>query len=93
MAEFYVTFDWQEKHYLAIVVARERPERLQFATPDDLNAAMNALDHEWTLLSQVQISYEFPEECLETMAEAGALKQMRKPDWPLVTGRTFPGLA
>ena len=93
MAEFYVTFDWQEQHYLAIVVAPERPTSLQFATADELNAAMDSLGHDWELWSVMQVPYDVPADWLEEMAKTGALKKRRKPDWPLVTGRTFPDLA
>ena len=77
MAEFYVTYARDEGRYLALVIAPERPAILQFASREDLHAAMDALGHAWQL--QFEMPGEGSADWLERMAQAGALKPVPRP--------------
>ena len=70
--EFYVTYARDECRYLALVIAPERPATLQFASREDLHAAMDGLGHAWQL--QFEIPGDGSADWLERMAQAGALR-------------------
>jgi hypothetical protein len=80
MSELYVTYDGQGAHYLAIIVAPERPASFQFSTRDDLEMAMDSLGNDWELWSPIQVSYAVPNEWLEQLAELRSMKATQKPD-------------
>jgi hypothetical protein len=77
MAEFYVTYDRDGEHFLAIVVGPGRPPSLQFASREELHTAMDALGHSWQL--QCEIRGEVSSDWLEQMAKIGALKPLPRP--------------
>ena len=55
MAEFYVTYDWNGLHYIAIVAAPQQPPFSQFSNYEELHTTMDALGHEWMM------TYEMPD--------------------------------
>ncbi len=77
MAEFYVTYARDTTRHLALVVAPERPATLQFASREDLHAAMDALGHAWRL--QFEMPGDGSAAWLERMAQAGALSPAPRP--------------
>lgn len=94
MAQFYVTFDSPEGPCMAVVVAPERPADLCYASIDAMIAAMDALDQEWQLRSQVRLPPDSPavsREWLEQMAQLGRLKELSKPHGSLVGSRGAEG--
>ena len=84
IAEFYVTYDRNCQHFLAVVIAPERPGSLQFSTREELHAAMDALGPDWQLCSEMQLPNEYASEIsaawLEKAAETKAFQ--RKPTCP-----------
>ena len=87
MAEFYATYERNRQRFLAVVLGPERPVSLRFASRDELIEAMEALDQEWQLQSEVQLPDEYPAisaDWLESMAEAGRMKQLPKPHGSLI---------
>lgn len=82
MAEFYVTYDRHDHHFLAIVLASGRPEKLEFVSRESLIETMESLGHEWRLQSEVELPDDYPAISaiwLESMAERGSQKQLPKP--------------
>jgi hypothetical protein len=81
MAEFYATYDRDGHHFLAVVVAFERPASLSFGSRELLVESMESIGNEWQLISEVQLPDDYPEisaTWLESMAERGRLKQLPK---------------
>lgn len=92
MAEFYVTFDRDDRHFLAIVTAAERPHGLQFASRDSLIETMEGFEQDWQLTSEVELPEDFvpvSDAWLEMMAERGRLKQLPKPQGSRVAGEDY----
>jgi hypothetical protein len=90
MAQFYVTFGSPEGPCVAVVVARERPDKLSFSSIDDLTIAMEALHQDWELHSAIHLPADSPAistAWLEQMAHAGRLKQLPQPHGSLVGSR------
>jgi uncharacterized protein YijF (DUF1287 family) len=94
MPEFYVTYDREGQHYLAMVFAPQLPDNLQFANYEDLSAAMDSLGNDWELRSAIQDPREYDSEnavaWLKRLAEAKALERDAKPEVDLRSWR-FPG--
>ena len=82
MAEFYVTYDLEDAKFLAIVVAPQAPSTWQFSSREELIAAMESLEQEWQLLSEIPLpeNFELKEECRDELAELRALRDLPKPD-------------
>ncbi len=81
MAEFYVTYDHDEHHFLAIVIAGDRPAGLQFPSREALVATMDSFGREWMWQSEVELPDDYPAidaTWLESMAERGRHKQFPK---------------
>ncbi len=92
MAEFYVTYDREGQHFLAIVTAPDRPDGLQFASRESLIETMESLDLEWQLTSEVALPQDFlpiSDVWLEIMAERGRLKQLPRPQGSRVAGEDY----
>jgi hypothetical protein len=89
MAEFYITFDRDDHHYLAIVTAHDRPDSLQFTSYLAVVETMESLGQEWLLHSEIEVPDDGPTisaAWLENMAERGRLRQLPKPHGAHVTG-------
>jgi hypothetical protein len=54
MAEFYVSFEWNELRFIALVTAPERPAKLDFGSYEELRNAMESLGHLW------EMAFEMP---------------------------------
>ncbi|MGD9723911.1 MAG: hypothetical protein AB7O59_20615 [Pirellulales bacterium] len=54
MAEFYVSFEWNEIRFIGFVVAPDRPTQLDFANYEELRGAMEALGNLW------EMTFEMP---------------------------------
>ena len=54
MAEFYVSFEWNELRFIGFVTAPERPAQLHFGSYEELRAAMDLLGHLW------EMAFEMP---------------------------------
>ena len=85
MAEFYVTYPCESQHLLAVIVGEERQAKLQFATREELLAAMDALGHEWQLRAEIQLPDDYVAEItagwLEKAAEIKLLQnEPARPD-------------
>jgi hypothetical protein len=77
MAEFYVAYQQDGQHFLAVVVAPQRPAALEFASREALHATMDALGHSWQM--RCEITGQVSSDWLEQMAKIGQLKPVPKP--------------
>jgi hypothetical protein len=59
MSEFYVQYDWNSLHYIAIVSGAQQPARLQFADYNELHETMDALGDDWVLTYEMPHPREF----------------------------------
>jgi hypothetical protein len=86
MAEFYVTFEWNELRYVAVVTAPEVPAKLDFGSYQELREAMEGLGHLWEMTFEMPHPDQFAFEDTEVWEKQLALAIEQIPIEPIHVG-------
>ncbi len=90
MAEFYVSFEWNELRFIGFVVAAERPAKLDFANYEELHDAMEALGNLWEMTFEMPHPSELAVNEIEVWEQQLARAIERIPIDPIPSRRRGP---